>query len=382
MKRVMTVVACLQAMFALRVLLRLLATAGGSRITPRATAASVEERVSVLVPVLNEESRLSPCLAGLVAQGPEVAEIVVIDGGSIDRTREIVAAFAARDARIRFVDAAPVPDDVNGKAYGLHIGATRAHPETNWVLTVDADVRPSPLLVRSLLWHAAQEEIALLSVATQQRLSGAAEGIIHPAMLATLVYRFGIPGHATSAINQVQANGQCFLIRRDVLDALGGFKSVLRSPCEDVTLARAAAAIGCRVGFSEADNLVSVEMYAGWRDTWDNWTRSLPMRDRFTSRSSMIGLIEITLVQALPLALMPWLSFICGRRHPATILNGSLLCMRFGVLAGMSRAYERRPITYWLSPLADLPVTLKIWQMSRRRRHRWRGRTFTTGVSQ
>jgi dolichol-phosphate mannosyltransferase len=40
------------------------------------------------------------------------------------------------------------------------------------------------------------------------------------------------------------ANGQCCLIRRDVLDKLGGFSRVRDSLCEDVTLARIAARAG------------------------------------------------------------------------------------------------------------------------------------------
>jgi dolichol-phosphate mannosyltransferase len=380
MKRIAMLVTLFQAFLALRVIARLVATAGGSHIERRSAAENVEGVVTVLVPVLNEAARLPACLAGVTAQGPEVAEILIIDGGSTDDTQAIASSFAARDDRIRLIDATPLPADVNGKAYGIQVGVDAAAPRTDWLLTIDADVRLDPMLVRSLLAHAGQEGIGLLSVATRQRLSGSAEGILHPAMLATLVYRFGIPGHATTDVDRVQANGQCFLIKRDVLMRAGGFTGVFDSACEDVTLARTVAANGDRVGFYEADDLVSVEMYAGWRDAWQNWSRSLPMRDRFTGRSCAVGLGEVTLVQALPLYLAPSFRIMLGRRHPATVLNLALLCVRAGVLAGMARAYERRPLTYWLSPLADLPVAVRIWQMSRRRRHRWRGRTFVTGA--
>ncbi len=380
MKRIAMLIALLQAFLAFRVIARLVTTAGGSCIKRRPEVENVEGSVTVLVPVLNEAARLPECLAGVTAQGAEVAEILVVDGGSTDGTQEIVASCAAQDERVRLIDATPVPIDVNGKAHGLQAGLDASSPRTDWLLTLDADVRPDPMLARSLLGHAAQEGIGLLSVATLQCVSGAAEGMLHPAMLATLVYRFGIPGYATAEVDRVQANGQCFLVKRDVLMSVGGFTSVLGSACEDVTLARAVAANGCRVGFYEADDLVSVAMYEGWRDAWENWSRSLPVRDWFTGRSNMVGLAEVTLVQAAPLYLAPGFHFMLGRRHPATTLNLALLCVRAGVLAGMARAYERRPLTYWLSPLADLPVALRIWQMSRRRRHRWRGRTFVTGA--
>lgn len=381
LKRLALLISLAQAILAIRVIARLVDTAGGRRVARRESPLDADGQVTVLVPVLNEVTRLEACLDGLIRQGPEVAEILVVDGGSKDGTQWVVQDYMARDERVRLIDASPVPPGVNGKAYGLSVGEAHASSGTRWILTIDADVRPEPLLARSLVAHATREGIRALSIATLQRLSGPEEGLLHPSMLATLVYRFGIPGYASSSVNRVQANGQCFLIERAVLQASGGFDGVLDSVCEDVTLARAVAAGGCPVGFYEADGLVTVQMYAGWRDAWENWTRSLPMRDRYAGYSGAVGLAEIALVQALPLYLAPWFIRWLGRRHPATLLNVGLLFTRAGVLAGMARAYERRPWTYWLSPLADLPVALRIWSMSRRRRHRWRGRSFETGAS-
>lgn len=381
MSRLVLLFAVVQALLGAHVIARLVQTAHGRRIERSLQPASLaaDHQVTVLVPVLNEAARLAPCLEGLIAHGAEISEILVIDGGSSDGTPEIVTSFAACDPRVRLLDATPVPADRNGKAHGLQVGLSHSCPAAGWVLTIDADVRPDPLLVRSLLAHAAAERVPALSAATLQRLSGAAEGLVHPALLATLVYRFGIPGHATNRVDQVQANGQCFLVRRAVLDAAGGFATGLDSVCEDVTVARAIAAQGHRVGFYETDDLVAVEMYAGWREAWDNWTRSLPMRDRLVRGSGDLGLAEILLVQALPLWLAPLLAWLLGTRHPATMLNVGLVCTRIGVLAGMARAYAVRPWTYWLSPLCDLPVAVRLWTMSRRRRHTWRGRAIVPG---
>jgi dolichol-phosphate mannosyltransferase len=379
MRGLSVILTVLQAIAALRVFTRMARTASGSRIRAIEHRAEVSDRVSVLLPVLNEVDRVSPCLQGLTSQGPELAEIIVIDGGSTDGTCELVRRWQERDDRIVLVDAAPVPDGVNGKAYGLGKGLERVSSRARWVLTIDADVRPERNLVASLLAHARGEGVDAFSVATGQDLSGPAEGLVHPSMLTTLVYRFGIPGRATTNPADVQANGQCFLIRRDILDEVGGFAKVLHDVSEDVTLARLIAMRGHTVGFYESDDLVHVEMYASWRDAWDNWSRSLPMRDRFTARSSAMGLAEATLVQALPTWLAPNLLRTKGMRHPATMLNLGLVVARLGVLAGTSRAYRVVPWTYWLSPLADLPVVARIWAMWGRRTHVWRGRILVTG---
>lgn len=379
MSLLIRVILALQVMLAVRVFVRMASTANGTRISPQAAPAGSGGMVTVLVPVLNEEDRLAPCLEGLTAQDEAVREIIVIDGGSTDGTVGIVERFAATDPRLRLVSAAQVPNGVNGKAYGLAFGEAEASPEADWLLVIDADVRPAPRLVPSLLAMAHAEGLQVLSVATRQRLSGAAEGILHPSLLTTLVYRFGIPGQIATTPEDVQANGQCLLLGRGVLQSVGGFASVRHANAEDVTLVRSLVVAGCPSGFFEGGDLVEVAMYPSWRAAWEGWTRSLPMRDRFSTWRLPLGLAEIVLVQAAPLFL--WLIAMAqaGPRHPVVAIEGGLLIARLGVLAGTRRAYVDPPLTYWLSPLADLPVALKLVFSARRRHFTWRGRTITSG---
>ena len=374
--KILTLLALTQAIVGVRVVWRLARTARGERIATSDAPLS-GERVTVLVPVLNERDRLSPCLAGLSAQPSEVAEILVVDGGSTDGTPDLVSTFMARDGRVRIVYASPIPTGWNGKAHGLHVGLDRADPNAQWILTVDADVRPAPSLVRSLLAHALRTGVASLSIATMQRLSGEAEGVVHPALLTTLVYRFGIPGHATPEVSAVQANGQCALYRRGPLERSGGFAVARTSLCEDVTVARALARNGHAVGFHESDDLATVEMYMSWRDAWRNWPRSLPLRDRYSGRAGWVGLTEVALAQALPLPLLMWP--VTSRSRFALAVNSVLLLMRLGVLAGTARAYASRPWSYWVSPLADLPVAVQLWRNALKRHHVWRGRILVRG---
>jgi dolichol-phosphate mannosyltransferase len=376
-KTLLTGVALTQLLLALSVITRLLKTARGTRLPSVFTSHQGEQAcLSIIVPVLNEYTRLAPCLEGLIKQSNEVGEILVVDGGSCDGTQELVRCFQQRDPRIRFIDASPVPPDWNGKVWGLSIGAQHASTRSRWLLTIDADVRPASNLVRSLLAYTEQTNLTALSLATLQEIAGFGQGLLHPAMLTTLVYRFGIPGHVMRNIHTVQANGQCFLVQRSGLAQVGGFRAVRASLCEDITLARMLVAHGHAVGFYEAEagSLASVKMYECWQDTWQNWTRSLPMHDRFSGWHTLIDWLEILCVQALPLPLL--LLFVVTRRRnqPLILLNGWLVALRFGVLFGTARAYQHRPWSYWLSPLCDLPVACKLVVSLLRRRHIWRGR--------
>ncbi len=391
--------AVLQLGLAARVVLRLIRSANRPTVNPVAGDASTASgSVTVLVPVLNEAERLGPCLAGLTLQGPEVAAILVIDGGSSDGTVALVSHHAGHDPRIRVIDAAPVPADWNGKAWNLQRGLTDGDVTTPWVLTIDADVRPRAGLVAALLGRATADGVAVLSGATRQRLSGAAEGLVHPALLTSLVYRYGIPGGSTTDPDEVQANGQCMLIRRDALDEIDGFAEGQRSVCEDVTIARRLAMAGHRVGFAETGDLVDVAMYGSAAEAWRNWPRSLTMRDQFAGHAATVRLAEVALVQGLPL-IVTAAGLVRQRRHhyPSARgrdairgvggrfravefligLNRVLVLLRLGVLVGMVRAYRRPPLTYWLSPVLDAPVAVRLIQSALRRTHTWRGRPIT-----
>ncbi len=360
-----------QGILGVHVVIRMATSGRDGRITRSAQAA--DDTITLVVPVLNEEDRLGGCLDGAMAQPEEVRQILVVDGGSTDGTRAVTRAYTERDPRVQLVDASPVPADAAGKAWGLIVGLHVA--TADWLLVVDADARVDPSLARSLLAHARAREVAAFSVATLQKLEGALQGLVHPALLATLVYRFGRPGGATSNPSRVQANGQCFMAQRAVLVETRAFEAARASLCEDITVARHLARHGVRVGFYESDALVQVSMYGSAGDAWRNWTRSLPMRDHHFGPLQVLGLGEIVLVQALPLPLLT-LTAISGAPAWFLVLQAALAATRIGVLFGTSRAYPVRPWTYWLSPILDLPVAWRLTQRTLQRRQRWRGRTY------
>jgi dolichol-phosphate mannosyltransferase len=378
-KRFVWLFALIQVLLGLRVFARMARTAGGTRIEPVRATTSERARIAVILPVLNEICRIGPCLRSLKRQSIAPARIVVVDGGSVDGTELWIRRAMVDDARIVLVNAAPVPDGINGKGYGLARGLEAAGTDIDWVLTIDADVRLQPNAIASILAFARHSNVRALSVATSQRITDALLAAVHPAMLTTLVYRFGIPGRATTRVDEVQANGQCFLVDRHVLEQVGGFDDIQRSISEDVTLARSIAATGEPVGFFEAGDLVDVEMYRSAADAWHNWPRSLPVQDRFSAWKGQLGLAECVLVQAAPLWLFALGLPTGGARSWFTQLQAAMLIGRLGVLAGTARAYPDRPWTYWLSPVTDLPVTVEIIRRSRRRTHRWRGRTIVAG---
>ncbi len=81
--------------------------------------------ISIIVPVYNEEAAIGGLLDNLSAQG--VAEVIVVDGGSTDRTAELASQ------RARLVRSGM------GRAAQMNAGAAAASRET--LLFLHADVR-------------------------------------------------------------------------------------------------------------------------------------------------------------------------------------------------------------------------------------------------
>lgn len=92
--------------------------------------------VSVVVPTMNEERSIVPLLDALAGQTLRPAEIVVADGGSDDRTRELVREFAARSR----VPVVLLEGERGLPGRNRNLGLARASRE--WVACVDAGTLP------------------------------------------------------------------------------------------------------------------------------------------------------------------------------------------------------------------------------------------------
>ena len=361
-------------------------------LRPQAATSDQLGSVSIVVPTLNEAHRIGPCLAGLSRQGYEVREIIVVDSRSTDGTPDLVQQAQRQDPRFRLVTDDPLPAGWVGRPWALHTGFLHSADQSEWILGIDADTQPQPGLVASLLKAAAAEQYDLVSLAPQFILQTPGELWLQPALLMTLVYRFGPAGADADGSERVMANGQCFLCRRSLLLQLGGYTTARASFCDDVTLARNAAAQGARVGFWDGSQVLKVRMYEGLAETWREWGRSLDLKDAATPAQIWWDLWYLTAVQALPWLVLPLLLGLAGigvsLNGPLQALLGlnlGLIAIRFALQAAIKPSYDlsmaQSPWAFWLSPLADVAAVVRIGLSSMRQPTQWRGRQYSPKLS-
>ena len=345
--------------------------AGAAAISRIAKAASVAppvrptltpvQSISVVIPARDEADRIGPLLDRIV-DAPGVAEVIVVDDQSSDTTADI-----AHRAGATVIPGEPLPDGWAGKAWALQQGICAA--SSDWVVTLDADARPDPALPTAMVARAVAERFDLLTVGGRFDCPTAGSRWLHPAMLTTLVYRFGPPGTAASQPDRTMANGQCMAIPRTAFLAAGGMDPVRNEVVEDLALARHLATDGRRVGFLDASGLLTVRMFESFGDAWHGWGRSLALPGVEPRRRQLVDLAVVVLAQVLPIPRL-----VLGR---GDVVDAVLAVTRIGTLAGTRSAYERIDAAYWLSPLADPVAAVAIARgIARRGRQTWRGRSY------
>ncbi|HXE90561.1 MAG TPA: glycosyltransferase family 2 protein [Terriglobales bacterium] len=238
-------------------------------------AAESEERqpaqpeVSVIVPARNEEACLGRCLESLVRQEGVEFEVLVVDDGSTDRTREIAAGFGD----VRLLEADPLPSGWSGKSNALATGVRQARGR--WLLFTDADTVHRPGSLRRALHEAQEHGAALLSYSPEQEVQGFWERALMPVVFAELAATYRPKEVSDPKSEDAAANGQYLLIAREAYDAVGGHTAVSGTLLEDVALARAVKKAGFRLRFRYGGDAVRTRMYRTLGQMWEGWTKNL-----------------------------------------------------------------------------------------------------------
>ncbi len=204
-------------------------------------------RLSFVIPAYNEEAYLPACLESILVQTRglgEFVEIVVVNNASSDRTREVAGGFAG----VRVVD-----EPRKGLTYARQAGFAASTGEL--VANVDADSRLTPGWVDRVL-GAFEAEPRMVS------LSGPLVYYDLTPRQRVLVQLFYATAFVSYAMNRwvlrvgSMVQGGNFVLRREALEAIGGFNLAISFYGEDTDIARRISRMG-KVRFTFALKMFS-----------------------------------------------------------------------------------------------------------------------------
>jgi rSAM/selenodomain-associated transferase 2 len=204
----------------------------------------MECAVSVIIPVLNEELAIRATLESVICLEPQ--EIIVVDGGSVDQTREVAASLGVR-----------VISSERGRALQMNQGARLARGEV--LLFLHADTRLPKTALDDV--RAAMEDPAMAGGRFDVRLDATG-------------WMLNIVGHLISLrsrLSRVATGDQAIFLRREIFHNLGGYPEI--PLMEDVALSRALKRAG-KVACLKSRVVTSARRWQSegvWRTIFKMW---------------------------------------------------------------------------------------------------------------
>ncbi len=168
------------------------------------------KKLSVIVPMLNEERAIARTLDAIAAGAP-AAEVIVVDGGSSDRSREEAGPRCAR-----------LLISPRGLARQMNAGAAIATGDA--LVFVHADTTVPPSFAADIA--AALDDPAAVGGRFDLRLDDS----------APILRLIGWLISARSRLSRTGTGDQAIFARRAIFDRLGGYRDL--AVCEDLDLAR------------------------------------------------------------------------------------------------------------------------------------------------
>ncbi|HKS10607.1 MAG TPA: glycosyltransferase [Pyrinomonadaceae bacterium] len=191
-------------------------------------------KVSVIVPVRDEEQSIRELLDSLLKQTRPPDEIVITDGGSVDATPQIIEEYIQQGAPVRLIRAgAALP------GRGRNLGAAAAAYE--WLAFTDAGIRLENNWLETLVARAAQD-------ASVDIVYGSWEPVTDTFFKECAAIAYVPPPSPRDGIVARPRFIASTLLKREAWEKVGGFPEDLRS-AEDLLFMDRLEAAGYRAVF-------------------------------------------------------------------------------------------------------------------------------------
>jgi glycosyltransferase involved in cell wall biosynthesis len=338
-------------------------------------------RISAIVPARDEEAVIAACVESL-AQQIEIAEILVVNDQSTDRTAEIVRALIPKFPHVRLLETTGLPAGWVGKNHAVWLGAQQATGD--WLLFTDADAVHEKESAARALQIAAQSDAALVSFSPEQLMHKWYEKALIPFVYGRLSRNFSFDQINDPQNMAAAANGQFILIRRDAYHAVGGHASIAGEVLEDVALAKLVKRAGHRLWFGSGKGFIRVRMYRSFPAMWAGWKKNLYQLEGGSPAEVYKQLLAESAFLLGPLAVIALAVYKWHRLDFAILLGLFFLLITHAMhFQALRRSHFSPAFTGYLIPGSILytAVLYASYRSHTRGKLEWKGREYPVGTS-
>ena len=281
--------------------------------------------VSILVPARNEQNRvLEQCIGSILAQDYGNFEVIAVNDRSTDQTGAILETLAKSDDRLRVIEGEELPPGWLGKPYAMQQAINYARGE--WILATDADMIFEPSALRTALQRTLENNGDALTLIPRFETGSFWERVMIPTwewvyLMFAVFYR----------VNDLKSDrgagiGGFFLMRRTVLDRVGGYEALKDEVMEDARLAEKIKRSGARLRIDRAPALISTRMYETFREGWECSTKNWFSGVNFSFPFAMLCVVSMYLVAVVPplIALVAVIAIASGADLSALLVPAAL----------------------------------------------------------
>ena len=259
-----------------------------------------ESLVSIIIPTRNEADSIKSCIESILNLDYHNTEIIVVDGGSTDKTKEILQKYKKY---IKIINEPKLPSKWIGKNWACHVGYQ--HSIGDLLLFTDADTIHSTWSLSSTVNYLKKSKSDLLSLYPKILNFTFWEKFLMPPISSFIV--FYTQGKKTNDDNKKKwmANGQYILIKKETYEKVGGHKKIKERIYEEYRLAELIKKSGYKIRLLHAPDALKTRMYSNFKDIWEGF-----QKNSFAGMNySLIRLISFSIL-LISIHLFPFIFFI------------------------------------------------------------------------
>lgn len=255
--------------------------------------------VSVLVPARNEENRvLAESVRSILSQDYGRFEVIAVDDRSSDATYTILKSLENADGRLRVIKGEELPTGWLGKPYAMH--QALGHARGEWILATDADMIFEKAALRTAFATATTRQADAITLIPHFEAGSFWERVMIPTWTWVMLMFFVSFRVRNPKTQSALGIGGFFLIRRSVLERVGGYEALKDEVLEDVRLAEMIKRGGGGLLAEYAPDLVSTRMYRTFAEMWESCTKGWFAGMKFSLSFAMLGVTWMYVIAVVP----------------------------------------------------------------------------------